>query len=134
MTDNEIRIAVAEAIGWTDIHEETIEYANVESRSIDLWTVLAGITYEGKRRAIRNYPTDLNACAEFEETLSPDDQVKYVEALEQIIRDAENLLCSDPIGTKWPFNHFGRFAFATASARQRCTAFLRTKGLWKEVQ
>ena len=58
-----------------------------------------------------NYPLDLNACAEFEATFADDDVIaeKYWLALYDATEH-----------TRWPYD---------ATARQRCIAFLKTKGI-----
>ncbi len=52
---------------------------------------------------VPNYPSDLNACAEMEKMLSEDEMSLYIKKI-----------CS------------------VADAYERCEAFLRVKGLWKE--
>lgn len=92
MTDEEIRIKVAEACG-----EETV--FNLHP----------------------NYPEDLNACAEFETTLTDEEQTHYTAQLiaqcGEVARESRNL-------------KFVRLFYQiTATARQRCLAYLKTKGL-----
>lgn len=61
-----------------------------------------------------NYCTDLNAMHEAENCLSLDDRNHYIDALGTIYK--------------------GSWEFATATARQRAEAFLRTIGKWEKAQ
>lgn len=68
------------------------------------------------------YTRSLDACAEFEKTItSESDKNHYVNLLNQIYDEFGELsnVCSD-------------FMLATATAVQRCEAYLRMKGLWSE--
>ena len=97
LTDEEIRVRVAELCGWT--------YAGSDSTT--RFYCPPGTTDLAKRHGfIPNYPADLNACHEFEAALSGQQWPKYVTKLCELTRDrnGEGLV------------------FATA--RQRCEAFL----------
>ena len=59
--------------------------------------------------ALPNYPLDLNACAEFEATLTGAERFTYLVEL--------NKLSGDEPSSVW------------ATARQRCLAYLKTKGI-----
>jgi 7,8-dihydro-6-hydroxymethylpterin-pyrophosphokinase len=91
LTDEEIQIKVAEACG-------TMRW------SYALPTKCIGAN-------VPNYPEDLNACAEMEGTLKPEEWLSYWSFLEELACRPNNT----PI------------IFATA--RQRSIAFLKTKGL-----
>lgn len=66
----------------------------------------------GLRTAVDWYTVDLNAMHEAENCLSLDDRNRYIDALGTI--------------------HTDSWAFATATARQRAEAFLRTLGKWDD--
>ena len=100
MTNHEIRIAVAKACG----------------RSVILCPIHH--SYECCGRSFPDYPNDLNACVEFEKTLTNDEQPQYFREL-----------CPDE--WKW-IDHNALPLLCFATARQRCEAFLRVKGLWKD--
>lgn len=109
MTNNQIRIAVAEECGWV-------------RQGLYL---IPPLNYNGDRdKALKqdcpNYPESLDACAEFEKTIAslkdgasnPMYDPEYV---------YESNLCSLNKGKAW-----------SATPLQRCEAFLRLKGKWKE--
>lgn len=115
MTNDEMRIAVAESLGWAEI------------------TGRFGVPPVGNPntplRALPNFPSDLNAINEAVRSLSNSlykdkdgfewhDQAEFVVQLERIvIRDNDNAT---------------NFDIYSATAAQRCEACLRVKGLWKE--
>lgn len=103
MTDEQINAAIAEACGWTDIGECACCFK------------LRGYPpeYSAHKKHIPNYFTDLNAVHEAENCLSLDDRNHYIDALGTIYK--------------------GSWEFATATARQRAEAFLRTLGKWEEA-
>lgn len=120
MTDNEIRIAIAEQCGWKQIADR--------GKGIDRKDRFHG-TRDGydTRRRIPDYTKDLNACAEFERTLEEcdevngEDQLGYMEMLAEVV------------GAKWGANNqCDMWRITHATAPQRCEAFLRVKGLWME--
>lgn len=98
MTNDEIRIKVAEAMGFTNT-------------SFVCWRG----HLDGYERRIPNYPEDLNACAEFEATLTDDEWTDYLNQLYFI---------TFKVGAK----DRDRQA-VSATARQRCLAYLKTKGI-----
>ncbi len=107
MTDQQIRIAVAEVMG----HVEPACYGNLG------WLSKAG---HGKVEFVPDYPTDLNACHEMEKVLTTDEQWETYQGY--LLRDPTNFPCS-------------RFAaLIHPTARQRCEAFLRVIGKWQENQ
>lgn len=113
MTNEEMRIAIAGALRWRNVHN---------SYRFD---GIVGISPNtGYTSPIPNYPEDLNACYEMEKSLTDtvenDEWSKYCIALNSI---ACQLKCKQ-------INTCGYTVSATP--RQRCEAFLRVKGLWKE--
>lgn len=108
MTDNEIRIAIAEVLG---IKQAAAVLKDQQERELAAY-------YQDRAKPtgkIPDYPKDLNACAEFEASLT--DRRTYKTFLYIIVLE-------DP---KNPDNDT---TFATAP--QRCEAFLRILNLWKE--
>lgn len=112
MTDQEIRIAIAEACGFE--WKGTKPYAGATHPDVCLWSRTTDtINYK-----IPDYPNDLNAMAEAEKTLRDSQTPHYVAILSNICGSAGG----KAIG--WPY--------ITATARQRATAFLKTTGKWKD--
>ena len=117
MTDEELRIRVAELLGWTNICEES-HYSYDDMEHCD---VLCGVSKTGCKDEVPNYPRDLNACHKMEETLTDIQFCKYVQ-----------ILCGHTttgIKIQWGGPDAGRACRATA--RQRCEAFIIAK---EEVQ
>ena len=109
MTNEEIRIKVAEAMGWTWNEQ----------------TMIGGILFRpawshdthGFRYSIHdlpNYPESLDSCAEFEKTLTTEQRHDYVRSLRHITE---------------VWDAMPEFTTTFATASQRCLAYLKTKGL-----
>lgn len=108
-TDEEIRIKVAEAHG-------TMRW------SYALPTKCIGAS-------VPNYPEDLNACASFEATLTDEEKPCYVGWLNASHPTSDIFY---PDQSERGFNNkLARevFGLVSATARQRCLAYLKTKGL-----
>ena len=110
LTDEEIRIKVAELLGWV-------------SNGAGAWhkdgAVRKLVFEDGEGRfrdthPLPNYPRDLNACHEFEKTLADGQWTLYTDML-------------TPVDT----HYVQRRHCAHATARQRCEAFIIAK---EEVQ
>lgn len=118
MTPNEINEAIAKSLGWADHLIKLDSGLIVNSGLVDLngeWQQYA-----------KDYYSDLNACAEFEASLTDYEyRNKYINNLQDRVLE-----------TLHPDSHddlvLCEFTFATANAPQRCEAYLKTKGLWKE--
>lgn len=98
LTDEEVRIKVAEAMGWNKIYKGP----EPDNR----W-----MSPCGRYRALEeipNYPKSLDACAEFEGS-NWQNHKAYIRNLIDICQTPEDAI--------------------TATARQRCLAYLKTKGL-----
>lgn len=118
MTDEEIRIKVAESLGakWHSVlTTPKIERLVLAFRQ---WTDLGANRWDlpdGRvlSHDVPNYPEDLNACAEFEAALTDEERRSYFFHLfgTQRLED----------GDLWKA--------VSATARQRCQAYLKTKGL-----
>lgn len=128
MTPQEINIAIATACGWKVI---TIPFV---PRKVDLATPKLCFTDEAKGlfrsfypnskfiTPVPNYYGCLNACAEMERNVSDDEWQHYKELVKDISFESIKGIIPQP---RW-------FRPISATAPQRCEAFLRTKGLWKE--
>ena len=101
MTDQEIRIAVAEELGWINTPDGW--YDSINRRTFP-WI---------GNHNLPDYSHDLNACREMEMTLVLIEDLNYEAELSLIAR-------RDYV-----------FIWGT-TARQRCEAFLRVRGKWRE--
>lgn len=116
MTDNEINEAIAQASGWTEIHDSGVWHHHKLWGYPRLKPGQGGNSYH----YLPDYCTDLNAMHEAEKVLSPQQEKDYFANIKEIVGD--NI---------W-YRTVGKTYRATA--RERAEAFLRTLGLWKEVQ
>jgi hypothetical protein len=105
MTDEEIRIKVAETMGWKPDPETKFWYALGPDE------ILAGFK-DGIVSPLPDYLNDLNACAEFEATLTDEELEAYREHLSELLNDTAR------IGLGF-----------TAKPKMRCLAYLKTKGI-----
>jgi hypothetical protein len=101
MTDNEIRIAIAEACGWSKFMMGTGVPPGHEKEWSDYVHPLP------------DYPNDLNAMHEAEKMLIGDQRLEYYGHL---LKSSGNSEIKNTI---------------QSTARQRAEAFLRTIGKWK---
>jgi len=109
MTEEAQQIAIAEACGFCFCRSEV-------SGGAEQWHDCDGEIVH----TIPNYPNDLNACHEMEKTLTNDQLSHYCLTVLPRVCDMTQ-----------PMN--GNITAAvTATAPQRCEAFLKTKGLWKD--
>jgi hypothetical protein len=102
MTPDEQRIAIAEALGWT----EFISPAN--------FSTPIGKDVKGDFNFLPDFLKSLDACAEMEKALfkKGDQWTSYYEVLDEISDRDDN-------------------DSRSATASQRCEAFLRTLSLWQ---
>lgn len=106
MTDQEIQQAIAGIIGWS--HFESGPY---DGR---LFGIAPGDDHPHSKHLVPDYPNDLNACHDMEDHLSGEWQAgEYIKRLSYLSMDTYLGTCH-------------------ATARQRCEAFLRVLGKWKE--
>lgn len=117
MTDEQMRIAIAEACGWSEIDR----YIGQEKMPEGLLKGQNPKYKGGKKEELPDYLNDLNACAEFEKTLNAAEQDAY---WCQIVN-----LCNEAAREQKKFELVGIFYQITATARQRCIACLKTKGM-----
>lgn len=143
MSDDEIRVAIAEKCGWkwyrrpasapwADKPHRSLYHPQISSEYVatltkaDMTERQCNYVFIWSEGMIPDYPRDLNACHEFEKTLF-NDPGKWPDFAEQL-----TVVC---FGVKTGLNDLGHIKaayVAHATARQRCEAFLRTFGLWKE--
>ena len=108
MTDEQINIAIAESLGWTEISDWKAAGINGLHPS-GQWT-----------EVIPNYTADLNACHEFEKTLDDKQLARYAQ---QIIGSARREMNIPDHESHYPVPFI-----ISATARQRCEAYLITLG------
>lgn len=113
MTDAKMNAKIAELCGWKRGH--TIQWTEGCVRHYDWgWTKPDGTP---QYHAVPSYTTDLNACHELEKMLNSNELVAYLDALDAICVPVH--IC--------PTTHTQALVMATA--RQRCEAFLKIKGV-----
>jgi len=106
MTKEQMRQAIAEALGF---------------KLITCSCGIVGGIADGKHHhELPNWPEDLNACHEMEKALTKREWWVYRSELDTM---------SWGIATR---HYAWQGDSIHASAEQRCIAFLKTKGLWKE--
>ncbi len=108
MTQNEKRIAIATACGWKHIEK--------------LLTGWHGWHEIGPSEELPDYFGSLDACAEFEKMLTPDQQHEYWMAIV--------MQCNEAARETNNFSLVGIFYQITATAQQRCEAFGKALNLW----
>lgn len=114
------RITIARACGWKDVEKRIL----CEGTGMDCYVWSSGIIGLGGRE-IPNYLWDLNACVEFERIiLAEGREHQYLQRLNEAVKN-DGKIC-------WKVSEADHFACATATAAQRCEAFLRTMDLWVE--
>lgn len=103
LTDEEIRIKVAEEMGWTVVQDEHGVCGTIDGIH---WHSPAGFP---------NYPESLDACAEFEKTLTDAEWDAYSAEIVSL--------------TLWDRATDTVKRILQATARQRCLAYLKVKGI-----
>jgi hypothetical protein len=102
MTDEQINAAIAEACGWREVWRH---------QDASETASFVGTSPDNKFLPVTNYCNDLNAMHEAEKALK-EKRNHYIDTLGMMYKDS--------------------WEFATATARQRAEAFLRTLGKWNE--
>ena len=115
MTNEEIRIKVAEAMGWKSPFNEREWLHNSGSEGEDVYGKFVGTDPCGDREQVPNYPFDLNSCAEFEKMLTDEEWRVYSAEIVSL--------------TLWDRATDTMKRILQATARQRCLAYLKTKGI-----
>jgi hypothetical protein len=105
MSDDQIRIAIAEicALSWS--------HADELAKTMD-------------------YPNDLNACYEFEKVIKEQERLELYKCLARVVNEDTAGAEVDMFDVCSPLEI--RSIVMSASARQRCEAFLRLHGKWIE--
>lgn len=111
MTDEQIRIKVAEACGWTRFESGPYNGAP--------FAIEPGDTHPAHKYQVPNYPADWNACHEMVNSLDPADRVSWIGWMHRITQEAGM--------TGWLPKRI-----INSTQRQWCEAFLRVKGLWED--
>lgn len=137
MTDDEMKIAVAECCGavwkrqsctpWNPDDDSRNVYfrrlyfiAKDDVRGPALLPAAFGKeSIADNHDHLPNYPADLNACAEMSAALTPDERHKQFAILYEMLGRGASVRQSVYL------------RMVDATARQRCEAFLKVKGLWK---
>jgi hypothetical protein len=109
MTQEEQRIAIAEACGWNYIDSKTIYPRGIKD----------GVTLE-----LPDYLNDLNAMHDAEKVLTQDQMIDYS-------RHVGKLVTSHLPASRAAWMDF---KLINSTASQRAEAFLRTIGKWKECK
>ena len=118
MNEDNQKIAIAEACGWTKCRL-AIKGAGAPERGKSPYGVPPRRGYEV---SLPNYTQDLNAMHEAEKVLTYEQAEEFVEQL--YLADQKNNLAENP--PPWRFN------VASATAAQRAEAFLKAIGKWVE--
>lgn len=113
MTDIEMRIAIAGACGWKQTH---IMQMGPKGKYVRTYRKGRGKLHQ----KLPNYLNDLNACAEFEATLTDDELWEY----SKLLMDYRQAANGFPMASRSEV-----LKLQKATARQRCIAFLKTKGI-----
>ena len=116
MTDEQINAAIAEACGWTEIHESGVWHHHKLWGYPPLAPGAGGNSYQ----YISDYCTDLNAMHEAEKALTKA-QVREYQCF------MYDMAC-EISATQ------GRWMPYSATARYRAEAFLRVLGKWEEAR
>jgi hypothetical protein len=126
MTELEINITIAKSLGYMDIYRcgqsgKRTEQGMLNGKLLCGTLDQPSINYGREYVFIKRYTADLNACHEFEKTLDDDLDLDYSENLESVT------------GTRWGANNsYDMSKYRSATARQRCEAYLKTIRKWIE--
>jgi hypothetical protein len=120
MTPDQMRVAIAEDQGWKQLTvEETVMHypGGMQPAKFKRWFLneKQSPMLIGGLEEPPDYPSDLNACHEFEEKIPHKQSNDYLAALSRVV-DATSIYMKDVI---------------CATALQRCEAYCRMKGWWK---
>lgn len=112
MTTVQINVAIAESLGWTKIGRKGFGSTQIVGAmpKEPYWNFTP----------LPNYCNSLDACADFERTLGAAQHWQFRQALWHITEAKDGEVNGE--------EHNRRYCSATAL--QRCEAYLRVKGLW----
>ena len=130
MTPQSINTAIAESLGWDMDPVETREWGSRGQWCVWRGTMMPKTMLQRQwcvsrgtmtpKTMLPNYHSSLDACAEFEATLTtPFDKNCYAALVFDQLSEVDQTGELD-------------FCMITATAPQRCEAYLKLKGLWKE--
>ncbi len=121
MTNQEINIAIAEEMGWTDVHFSLASFIE----SVLGERCIIGIPPGCKvHKQAPSYTSDLNACAEMWLSLKTrHERFRFHEELRRAVINSGGHASSTDGDIDC--------CCENATALQRCEAFLRVKGKWK---
>ena len=108
MTNEEIRIKVAESLGWKP---------DCDGAKPWLRQWLSPCVTDPEIRFLPNFPESLDACAEFEKT---------IKAIHIYNEQLEIVVLGHPLRGR---DAVAEFMLRCATPRQRCLAYLKTKNL-----
>lgn len=117
LTEQQKRVKIAEALGWKRL--PIPEKLN--------WGAIAGAPNWYFTHELPDFFSDLNACREFEETLSDRERLQYVEEIGKLVRQEA---ADSGLNPRAMEDRDVIFRHMHATAAQRCEAFGKTKGLW----
>ena len=117
MTEEQQRIAIAEACGWTDCeYIKSLGLCKGKHKEVRP-------QYDSGHSALPDYLNDLNAMHEAEKVLINDQDLKYSESLALVVK------------ARWKTNNsYDMQKFRSATAAQRSEAFLKTIGKWEKTK
>lgn len=111
-------------MGWKPPFNEREWLINSGSEGEDVYGKFVGTDPCGGREQVPNYPFDLNACAEFEYEL------KKLGVFSAYLSNLALTCGFNAQGDEaWFKLNAGLEAVCSATARQRCLAYLKTKGI-----
>lgn len=126
MNPEKQRIAIAEALGWTQI----MTYRDGPPM---------GVTPEGDWwKQIPDYLNDLNACREFELFLMDLPRFRDggrfdIDGYHEYCGHLWRIVAKKPSDAYYHYSDLGAYEeVVSATAAQRCEAFLKTLSLWRE--
>lgn len=123
MTDENIKKTIAESQGW-DFNPVEVQRGDLTH---DLWAKRPdGSLCLCPMSEIPNYPSDLNVMHEIELTLTQEQRFDYFYHLNEEVGLVE------PFTPGW-IKEIAITDIATATARQRAIAYLKTIGKWTEA-
>ena len=108
MTDNELRVKVAELLGWTECATQSVDLNN----GVSVQPMGLERTGDKYKQMLPDYPNDLNACHEMESSLNTTDLVE--------------LYCTLLFGYIDQKSKYQGWLTIHATAKQRCLAFVKT--------
>lgn len=115
MTPAEINREIALLLGWVVNGSTNMGDGNLYKKPLSMEFVTVEL--------LPNWYGDLNACAEFEASLNSDEQLQYASLI-----DRQKIV-------SFQDDYTNRIAWKliTATAPQRCQAYLTLKGKWREM-